>query len=309
MKISCDYTTIKAGKRHNPSNPITAAFNSLKEGIQKSDHEWVDNPFESDVVFVFGSITRRKMDTERAKTIQRHRNEGRHIFSLDSAFFSTYIREAYDTSETFMFRIGYGDCVGGAKWFNEDSPSDRFEGFKTQYNFKEAPIVSEANGPILFLLQSERGWQYDEMIPYYEWAKNTVATIRSHTDKRIVLRAHPNTDRHPTEWIARNFENIQIERASRQRIGVIDSIRKSSCIVTHSSSAAIESYVEGKPTIAFDKRCVIYDDLDNDLSKINRLSDYNFTNRHQKLCDWAYTSWHIKEMKNPKLIERYVNRL
>lgn len=314
MKILFDYTTIKAGKRHNPSNPITAAFNHLAIGCESLNHEVIRmdsfKNVEADCVFVFGSITQRKKDTERAKSIQFHRDKGTPIFALDSAFFSTYIREKYKVSETHMFRIGLGDCVGGSIWLNKNSSPKRYEGFKEQYGFEEGEVKADNEAPILFLLQSEKGWQYDNLEPYYVWARGVVEKIREKTDRKIVLRAHPNLDRNPTEYIAKGFDNIEIERCGRDRVGVIRSIRNSGCVVTHSSSAAIEAYVEGVPVFALDNRCVISDDLDRDFySKINNLETYNWYNRKQKLYDWAYTSWHIAEMSRPEVIQRYLQHL
>lgn len=314
MKILFDYTTIKSSKRHNPSNPITSAFNHLAIGCESLNHEVIRmdsfRNVEADCVFVFGSITQRKKDTERAKSIQHHRDKGTPIFALDSSFFSTYIREKYNISETFMFRIGLGDCVGGSIWLNKNSPPTRYEGFKYQYDFEEGEVKADNGAPILFLLQSEKGWQYDNLEPYYIWARGVVERIREKTDRKIVLRAHPNLDRNPTEYIAKGFDNIEIERCGRDRVGVIRSIRNSGCVVTHSSSAAIEAYVEGVPVFALDNRCVIYDDLDHRLfDKINCLETYNWNNRQQKLYDWAFTSWHVAEMSRPEVVQRYLKHL
>lgn len=312
MNVLFDYSTIKASKRHDHNNPITAAFHALEIGVANAGHTVVRSVgprTDVDCVFVFGSITQRKKDTERAKTIQFYRDKKMHIFSLDSAFFSTYIRERYNSSETGMFRIGYGDCVGGATWFNRNSPSDRFEMFKSAYGFEEGTPKADNDAPILFLLQSEKGWQYDNEEPFYLWARKIVEQLREITDREIVLRAHPNLDRNPTEFISKGFENVRIERCSRQRVGLIESVRNSGAVITHSSSGAIEAYVEGVPTFALDRRCVVYDDLDHGIDKINQLNTYNWNRRYQNLCDWSYTSWHIEEMKKPEVVSRYLDKL
>ena len=314
MRVIFDYTTIKAGKRHNPSNPITAAFNSLAIGCEAAGHEVIRmdkfREIAADCVFVFGSITKRKLGTERAQSIQYWRWKKIPIFSLDSGFFSTYIREKFKTDQTMMFRIGFGDCVGGAVWFNKNSPPTRYEGFKKLYGFEEKEPKVDNEAPILFLLQSEKGWQYDNLEPYNVWARGVVEKIREKTDRKIILRAHPNLDRNPTESIAKGFDNIVIERCHRDRVGVLSSISSSGCVVTHSSSAVIESFVEGVPCFSLDSRCVIADDLDNGFfDKINSLEDYNWSNRQQKLHNWAYTTWHIEEMRRVELVERYLKHV
>jgi len=309
MKLACDFLTVKSGKRSDRNNPITNAFLHLEQGIKESPYELSKcNGDDADVVFVFGSITQRKMDTERAKRILKHREEGKIIFSLDSAFYSTYIRNSLKSSETQMFRIGLGDCTGQGNFLNENSDSRRFEWFKKAFNFQEKPFNPDPEAPILFILQSERGWQYDNTEPYFEWAKGVVEQIRWSTDRRIILRAHPNTDRHPTEWIAHGFKNIEITRADRQRRSLFDDLRRSGSVVTHSSSGAIESYVEGIPTFALDPRCVIHKDVEKDLFNLNNPFAITTERREQNFYDWAYTSWMISEMSNPSFIEYYVEK-
>lgn len=305
MKIQCDFSTIKASKRHLLSNPITAAFHAIQAAVYESGHEIVQkNP---DLVFVFGSITKRKMDTERAISIQQHRDNGTPIMSLDSALFSTYIRNKMDSPETYMFRVGLNDCVGTGNFLNENSDSQRFLWYKEAFGIEEkTPKISD--DPILFLLQSERGWQYNDHLPFYSYARKIVKNIRSITDRPIVLRAHPNQDRNPTEMIAEGFQDITIEHADKARRTVLDSIRSAGAVVTHSSSAACESIVEGIPTFALDERCVVYDSCEHDLNKLNNLDTIDWSKREQNLYNWSYTSWTVDEMANPDWLSYYLER-
>jgi len=309
MKIACDFCTIKSGKRKDLSNPITLAFHNLRDAIKKSSFQYTDDTDEADVVIVFGSITQRKLDTERAQRILKHRNNNKLILALDSGLFSPYIRNATNQKETNFFRIGLGDITGEGNFLNENSSKERYEWFKEAYKFEEREPTTYTNKPILFILQSEKGWQYDNQEPYYSWAQKVVSRIRSITDGKIILRAHPNTDRHPTEWIARGHSNIEITYGDRGRATVIDAIREAGAVVTHSSSAAVESIVEGIPTYALDKRCVAHEACDNDLTKLIHPEDYNWSNRQQILWNWAMTSWHTNEMSNPDLIEYYLRKL
>lgn len=306
MKIQCDFSTIKASKRHLLSNPITAALHAIQAATSEGGHQIVqENP---DVVFVFGSITKRKMDTERAISIQQHRDNGTPIFSLDSALFSTYIRNRMDSSETYMFRVGYGDCTGTGNFLNDGSDSQRYNWLKQAFEFEEKEPVFDDDKPILFLLQSERGWQYNDDLPYYVYARKIVKQIRNITDKKIILRAHPNLDRNPTEMIREGYDNIEIERADKARRTVIDSIRQAGAVVTHSSSAVCESIVEGIPTFALDERCVVYDACEHDLTKLNKLNEIDWSKRSQNLYNWGYTSWTVDEMSNPDWLQYYLER-
>ena len=310
MKILIDTSTIKARKRDDLSNPITAAFHSLANGARNCGHtvDFGNVVGDHSCVFVFGSITRRKMDTERAQSIAKHRSNGTPIFALDSGLFSTYIRRKINSSESNFFRIGFGDCVGTGDFLNEDSTPERYEWFKKACNFQEQAPTKNDSGPILFILQTERGWQYDNLEPYKDWARQTLLSLRQHTDRHIILRAHPNHAREPLDYIAAGVNNVSYQYGERARQSSIDAIREASAVVTHSSSAAIEAYIEGIPTFALDERCLGYHHFSHDLSKIDDLSVYNWDSRYQNLCDWAMTTWHIEELKNPKLLEYYLKK-
>ena len=306
MRIYLDYSTIKASKRHDLSNPITAAFKAIEQAAQSAGIEITP---EAEVVFVFGSITDRKPDTERAISIQRHRDQGKKILSLDSALFSTYIRRTLNSSETYMFRVGLGDCTGEGNFLNENSGPQRYEWFKKAFNFQEGVPRNDNTAPIFFALQSEKGWTYNDEKPYYESAREIIQQLRERTDRTIILKPHPNTDRHPLEWITRGFENIRVVGQDRNRRDLIDDLKGVGAFVTHSSSAACESLVEGIPTFVTDRRCVVYKQCENNLDKINHLETINWKNRQQNLYNMSMTSWHIREMSNPQWLLYYLNKL
>lgn len=310
MKINCDYRTIKAAKRLDHLNPITAAFNAIRSAIERSkEYEYEETPSKADVVFVFGSTTLRKPDTERAIAMLEHRENKKHIFSLDSALFSTYIRRRLNSSETHMFRIGYNDCTGEGDFLNEESERHRYEWFKRTFDFRESHPRCDNTAPVLFALQSEKGWTFNEEIPYIEVARGIIQQIREHTDRRIVLKPHPNQNRGDVEWIAAGYSNIEILRQDRTRRDIIDDFSGVGAVVTHSSSVACESYVEGIPTFALDKRCVVYDSCEHDLKNINSLEKIDWSSREQTLWNWAMTSWHVKELENPQLIDYYFGKV
>ena len=88
----------------------------------------------------------------------------------------------------------------------------------------------------------------------------------------------------------------------------MDSIRRSFAVVTHSSSAAVESIVEGIPTFALDKRCIAYDACEHDLELLENIEKFNWDNRSGYLYGWAFTSWHVNEFENPATINYYLEK-
>ena len=73
MKIVSYISSIKAGKRSNSQNPITAALDSIVSAANNSGGEFVAYKHEgthsvgADVGFCFGSYKQRKLEVERAE--------------------------------------------------------------------------------------------------------------------------------------------------------------------------------------------------------------------------------------------------
>ena len=310
MKLLVNTSTIKAGKRNDLRNPITGALSNIAIGARSASHDVSVGDFTDsvDAIFLFGSITRRKPDTDRAVSIARCRSSNTPIFSLDSGLFSTYIRNRTKSSESNFFRVGLGDCVGTGDFLNENSTPERYEWFKKAYSFQEQKPKTDSNDPILFLLQTESGWQYDNVESYDTWARETLLKIREYTERPVILRAHPNNKRVSLDFISNGVSNVTHQYSEKSRRSSIDAIRGACAVVTHSSSAGIEAYIEGIPTFALDKRCLGYNHFSNDLSKINDLNHYNWNNRYQNLCNWAMSTWHIEEFKQPDLINYYLKK-
>jgi hypothetical protein len=299
MKIALEYRTIKAAKRNDHRNPITAAFHHLEHGIKESKHE-LTTVEEADVVFVFGSITERKTQTERYLVIDALRKSGKHILSIDSGLFGTYIRQATANPESNFFRVVYGDCTGEGDILFENMPSERLDWFQQSYNFKIKEPKGDT-GDILFIGQSEKGWQYNNLEPFYEWAKKSLQEIRYNTDRKIIYRVHP-TDSTNIKSLVNDVDNLHMTIGNRNRVGIIDDLKNTTTSVTHSSSAALESLVEGNHTIALDDRCIVAKACARSIT-----DQMPWQDRQQHLQDFAYCTWHISEFANPKLIETYIN--
>lgn len=304
MKTVSYISSVKAGKRYNRSNPITDALHvfgkpELHEGIEPVEEEHIG--------VCFGSYTQRKLDTERAILIQNLEKSKHPIFYIDSAAFSTYIRNFLNSNQTQMFRIGLGSCTGTGKFWNYDLPSDRYEALKKTFKFTEKDPVKNEDGPIVFLMQSERGFMYDSLEPYHKFVQETCKKIREQTDRKIVLRLHPNPDpRNNIVQFTKGLDNFEIHQCDDDRRTLFDSIQHAHSVVTHSSSGAMESVVEGIPTIALDDRCFGSGMYLNTLDNIEECFDnFQWEKRQQWLYNLAYTSWTTTEMGSDAVFSYY----
>jgi hypothetical protein len=305
MKTVSYISSIKAGKRYDYNNPITQALNA-----------WPNNkitesitPVEADAGFCFGSWTPRKKETERARLMQNLEASDQPIFYLDSAAYSTYIRNHLQSSETYMFRIGLNSCTGTGTFWKNDMPSERYEAFKNTFNFEEKKPQNNKDGHIVFLMQSEKGFMYDREEPFAQYCRRIVDEIREKTNRKIIFRVHPNPD---SSWRSaiNGVNNYGVDVADSSRMSLFESLHGAFCCVTHSSSAAVESVVEGIPTFALDDRCFGSGIYLKDISRIeNAYEDFNWEKREQWLYNLSYTSWTVDEMAQPELMEYYLSWL
>jgi hypothetical protein len=312
MRIQIAGCSIKEQKRIF-ENPIFNTFAEIETCLIKMGHTVEAKPFlglmdKADFCIMFGSVTNRKRDTTRAIFKDKLLLAKVPTFHFDTGLFSVYVRNKIKQNETWMFRMGLNDCCGTGDFLNENMPGQRYKTFKKLFNFTEKDPITNKDGSILFLLQSEKGWQYNDSIPFWQYARNKVEEIRKITDRPIILRAHPNPDRERPNKIAEGFKDVTIEYADRSRREVLDSIRGSFAVVTHSSSAAVESIVEGIPTFALDERCIAYKACEQDLTLLESIDKVNWDKRQQQLYNWAYTTWHLNEWKDAGIWDYYIKK-
>lgn len=315
MKIVSYISSIKAGKRYNAANPITAALDSIVSAANNSGGEFVAYKHEgthtvsADLGFCFGSYTQRKLEVERAVLIRNIEAAKQPVFFLDSSAFSTHIRNALNSSETFMFRVGLNSCTGEGAFWNQPLPAERYNAMKKQFNFTEKEPVHNKDGAVVFLAQSETGWQYDDLEPYFIYANRTLKQIREHTDKKIIYRTHPKLDpRSPLDKCIEGVDNIEVHNCPVSRRTLFESLDGAYAVVTHSSSGALEAVLEGIPTFALSNRTFGSPMYLTDLSKIeNAFDEFEWDDREQWLYNLAYTSWSVEELKTIEVLRYYTN--
>jgi hypothetical protein len=152
---------------------------------------------------------------------------------------------------------------------------------------------------------------------FYDWAFDTVDNIRRHTDRPIVIRPHPRNfvekcknpnvpfsmeDVHArcqlykNVSISSNLSFVNYYKTKNGGDGLIEDLKNSHCVVTYSSSAAVEAVCMGIPIFSFDPGAPAYDISHHDLSQIENL-DYDIS-----IDTWCNTIacsvWSAEEIKN-----------
>ena len=119
---------------------------------------------------------------------------------------------------------------------------------------------------ILVCGQHGHSEQWRDMPEMGEYFKQTVTTIREHSDKPIVLRAHPRYRENlhwscDMEWFKQQGCEWNIAKHVRETYDSFDlenQLKHTYCTFSHSSNAGVNSVIEGIPSVV-SKHSLAYD--------------------------------------------------
>lgn len=115
---------------------------------------------------------------------------------------------------------------------------------------------------ILLCLQRNGGWSMGGL-DVVSWASNTIAELRKHTDRPIVVRAHPG-DKNSLKYLAGSKWSVSNDGRSLE-----DDLRNCWAVVNYNSSPAVGAAIEGYPVFVTDPaRSQCREIANTDLSQI-----------------------------------------
>lgn len=100
---------------------------------------------------------------------------------------------------------------------------------------------------IVVCMQRDGGWSMGHM-PVITWTANVVNEIRKYSDRRIILRPHPNDKQATTTYLPRlkeMFKNKPNIKISRFDAPLEYDLQKAWAVVNHNSSAVVGPIIEG----------------------------------------------------------------
>lgn len=116
-----------------------------------------------------------------------------------------------------------------------------------------------------------------------EWEERAIATLRQHTDRRIIYRPKPS-------W--RGAKPIAGADFSSKEQKLLSALRNCHAVVSHHSNAAVDALIEGYPSFCMDG--VAASMSLQDLSRIEK--PLYPDGREQWMADIAYCQWTPAEM-------------
>lgn len=160
---------------------------------------------------------------------------------------------------------------------------------------------------ILLCTQHEQSVQWQGMPKLSHWVTDTVKTIRSHTDRPILVRPHPRC-RLPA--LEHQFKNVRRQEPRRVPGSYDDYDIKYKNIwatISYSSNPGVHSILQGVP--AFVSPSSLAYDVANDINNLHDIENPQMPDRTQWLNDYAWTEYTAQEIASGLALKQLTSKL
>jgi hypothetical protein len=197
----------------------------------------------------------------RREIINKQKLNNKSVLAIDSNLF--LYRDQGNSKQYLRFSLNDIFPTTG-NYFTDFVNPQRWQQIKTDIGFDLQPWRTNGNH-ILICLQRNGGWSMKN-INVVDWCNNTILQLRNHTDRPIVVRAHPG-DRRASEYIKHINKGVKISKNPN----LLEDLTKTWATITYNSSPGVASAIEGIPVFVTDPIPQIsqaHEVANTDLSKI-----------------------------------------
>jgi hypothetical protein len=184
-----------------------------------------------------------------------------------------------------------------------------------KFNVKYEPWRnSNQADPIIFVLQPKDNWSMNELDPI-DWFNSVYNKLRPMTDRKFIVRPHPNNVSNILERKKELPNDVEIQYTQKHFVGdekkfyrfhFQEAIAKAHAVVTHNSTASVDSCIRGIPTFCTSDLALCWDVCNKDLADIETPKT---PDRTQWVNDLGYKLWSIDEIKNGTVYKRFKSKL
>ena len=219
------------------------------------------------------------------------------------------------TSSEHHFRVSLYTPMNDGNFLSDNSPSDRWDMLVKKFNVKYEPWrKSNKEDPIIFVLQPKDNWSMNELDPI-DWFNSVYNKLRPMTDRKFIARPHPNNVSNILERKNELPDDVEIQYTQKHFVGdekkfyrfhFQEAIAKAHAVVTHNSTASVDSCIRGIPTFCTSDLALCWDVCNKDLADIETPKT---PDRTQWVNDLGYKLWSIDEIKNGTVYKRFKSKL
>ena len=249
----------------------------------------------------------------RRDLVERAKKKGIYIITFDGGILSSFGNTITDPNH--HWRVALYSPMNNGNFLSDNSPPDRWERMKKIWNINYAPWQKlKQDDPILFVLQPQDNWSMNELDPI-KWFNDVYNKLRPMTKRKFIVRPHPNHVAAMENRIKEFPKDVQViigqkffkgDEKKHYRFNYQDALNNCHAVVTHNSTACIDSCVRGVPTFCTSDLALAWPVANKDLTKIET-PEYH--DRSQWVNDLGYKQWTEAEIKDGTVFRRFKNKL
>ena len=278
---------------------------------------WQDNEMEPTApigcMFGYGGTNQRHHTKgRRLDLVERAKKKGIYIITFDGGLLSSF---GNVHGPDHHWRVSLYSPMNNGDFLSDNSPADRWQAAKTRWNVKSEPWrKSNQTDPIMFVLQPKDNWSMNELDPI-DWFKSVYDKLRPITDRKFIVRPHPNhvvaMENRMNEFpddveVHIGQKYFQGDEKKYYRFHSQEAITNCHAVVTHNSTASVDSCVRGIPTFVTSDLALCWPVANTDL---NNIETPRYPDRQQWLNDLGYKLWSEKEIRDGTVFKRFKTKL
>lgn len=162
------------------------------------------------------------------------------------------------------------------------------------------PENTRRRGEILIATQHARSLQWQGQPSMEQWIRDTIAKIKRHSNRRIVVRPHPRSQ------IREKFADAVIE-LPKKLVNTYDDFDINynyHCVINHNSGPCVQSAINGTPTIC-DSSSLAFPVSE----KWENLENPQLPNRDEWFLKLCHTEWTVEEIAQGIPLQRLKKHL
>jgi len=278
---------------------------------------WKENEMEPTApigcMFGYGGTNQRHHTKgRRLDLVERAKKKGIYIITFDGGLLSSF---GNVHGPDHHWRVSLYSPMNNGNFLSDNSPADRWEAAKTRWNVKNEPWrKSNQSDPIMFVLQPKDNWSMNELDPI-DWFHKVYDKLRPITDRKFIVRPHPNHVVAMENRLNEFPEDVEVHIGQKYfqgdekkyyRFHFQEAITNCHAVVTHNSTASVDSCVRGIPTFVTSNLAICSPVANTDL---NNIETPKYPDRTQWLYDLGYKLWSEKEIRDGTVFKRYKTKL
>jgi len=254
---------------------------------------------DADVALMVGWVHENSKQTDhlmfRKQILEYQLNRGKHTIIADSNLFlykdttnpHHYLR--YSLNGVFPDTGNYcDDNIDPARWQKLSATTGI-----TLKNYRKT------GNHILLCLQRNGGWSMGG-IDVVDWASETIKTLRKHTDREIVIRAHPG-DKDALKYLQpknlmKKIPLLKGIRLSKMGSTLMQDLENCWAVVNYNSSPTVGAAIEGYPIFVTDPQKSQCSDIAN--TNLSLIEFPNLPDREPWVQRLAMFHWNFDELVN-----------